>query len=464
MTVREFTRVCIVACVLISSRAAAADNATLFRLFLKEGGSLVSYGEVARVGDRVVFSLPTSGGPNPALHLANIAADRVDWDRTERYAASARSGRYLETQAENDYTALSNQITESLNEVAGTDDPARRLAIVEDARKTLAEWPASHYNYREPDIRQLLTMLDVAIADIRARSGQLRFDLNLVAFATPPPPTEPLLPAPTLREAIEQVLTVARLSESSTDRVSLLRSAVTELGKNRDAGDPTLPVEWISTTAVAAEQAIETELRVDRAYQSLSKRMLRLADQRARAANVRGVERLEALVQSQDDVLGRARPDEVNSLIAAIEEKLDAARRLRLARDRWLMRAPDFQQYRVAIRGPLDLFAQLRPALEDIKSLAGSTPNALKTVERLVAQIVKLAQDVSPPQELNGAHALLVSAAHLAENAATIRRDATLSGSIQRAWDASSAAAGALMLGAKARSDIRVLLRQPQLQ
>ena len=169
-------------------------------------------------------------------------------------------------------------------------------------------------------------------------------------------------------------------------------------------------------------------------------------------------------MQSQDDVLGRARPDEVNSLIAAIEEKLDAARRLRLARDRWLMRAPDFQQYRVAIRGPLDLFAQLRPALEDIKSLAGSTPTALKTVERLVAQIVKLAGDVSPPEELNGAHALLVSAAHLAENAATIRRDATLSGSIQRAWDASSAAAGALMLGTKARSDIRTLLRQPQLQ
>jgi hypothetical protein len=138
-------------------------------------------------------------------------------------------------------------------------------------------------------------MLDVAIADIRARSGQLRFDLNLVAFATPPPPTEPLLPAPTLREAIEQVLTVARLSESSTDRVSLLRSAIAELGKNRDGGDPALPVEWIAATSVAAEQAIETELRVDRAYQSLSKRMLRLADRRPRAS-VRGVERLEALV------------------------------------------------------------------------------------------------------------------------------------------------------------------------
>jgi hypothetical protein len=464
MTARMLARAFFFVCVLIIARGAAADDATLFRLFLKDGGSLVSYGEVARVGDRVVFSMPTSAGPSPALHLANIAADKVDWDRTERYAASARSGRYLETQAESDYTTLSNQVTELLNDVARTDEPARRLTIVEDARKALAEWPASHYNYRDADIRQLLTMLDVAIADIRATSGRGRFDLNLVAFATPPPPTEPLLPAPALREAIEQVLTLARLSESSSDRVSLLRSAISELGKNRARGDPALPVEWIAATAAAAEQAIEAELRTDRAYQSLSQRMLRLADQRARAANVRGVERLEALVRSQDDALGNVRPDEVNSLIAAIEEKLDATRRLRLARDRWLMRAPDFQKYRVAIGGPLDLFAQLRPALEDIKALAGSTPYALNSIERLVAQIVRLAADVSPPEEFNAAHALLVSAAHLAENAAAIRRDATLSGSIQRAWDASSAAAGALMLGAKARSDIRALLRQPQLQ
>jgi hypothetical protein len=192
--------------------------------------------------------------------------------------------------------------------------------------------------------------------------------------------------------------------------------------------------------------------------------MIRLADQRARAANVRGVENLLSLVRSRDDALGNARPDDVNSLMAAIEERLDAARRLRLARDRWLMRAPDFQRYRVAINGPLDLFWQLRPALEDIKSLAGSTPYALQTIERLVAQIVKLAGDVSPPEEFVAAQALLVSAAHLAENAAAIRRDATLSGNIQRAWDASSAAAGALMLGSKARTDIRSMLRQPQLQ
>jgi hypothetical protein len=80
--------------------AAPGDaDATLFRLFLKDGGTLVSYGEIARVGDRVVFSMPTGTGTPPSLHLTSVAADRIDWPRTDRYAMSARSGRYIETQA-----------------------------------------------------------------------------------------------------------------------------------------------------------------------------------------------------------------------------------------------------------------------------------------------------------------------------------------------------------------------------
>src|SRR3954462_4282849 len=84
----------------------AESGATLFRVFLKDGGTLVSYGEVARVGDQVVFSMPTGAGTPPPLHLTSLPADRVDWPRTERYAMSARSGRYIETQAENDYSEL----------------------------------------------------------------------------------------------------------------------------------------------------------------------------------------------------------------------------------------------------------------------------------------------------------------------------------------------------------------------
>ena len=73
--------------------SAADDDATLLRVFLRDGTSLVSYGEFARVADRVVFSLPTSPLPHPSLQLVNIPAARIDWDRTNRYADAARAAR-----------------------------------------------------------------------------------------------------------------------------------------------------------------------------------------------------------------------------------------------------------------------------------------------------------------------------------------------------------------------------------
>ena len=52
----------------------------------------------------------------------------------------------------------------------------------------------------------------------------------------------------------------------------------------------------------------------------------------------------------------------------------------------------------------------------------------------------------------------------LSANAAQIRREAALAGDMTRAWNASSAAAGALMLGDKARVDIQAIVRPPQLR
>jgi hypothetical protein len=458
-------------CLLVNAPAApGADDATLFRVFLKDGGTLVSYGEVARVGDRVVFSMPigsTGTGAPPPLHLTSLAADRIDWPRTERYAMSARSGRYIETQAEIDYTELSNQVAQTLTEVGSTNDPARRLELVERARRTLAAWPPDHFNYREPDVRQLVTMLDAAIADLRASSGQSRqgqFAFNLVAFTSPPPLLEPLLPAPTLRESIEQVLLAARMSDSPADRVQLYKSALGELERRKGASDPLIPTEWVEATSATVTQAIATEGRVDRNYQTLTQRMLRIAGQRARLGDVRGLERLVTRVHTNDRILGSVRPDIVSSLLASIEEKLDAARRLQLARDRWALRAPVLAEYRLAIQAPLEQFAVLKSALEDIKSLAGTPPGTLKFIERAIVRVAAAANAIQPPDELVDAHALFVSAVSLAQNAASIRREATLASSLERAWDASSAAAGSLMLGAKARTDIQTLLRRPQLK
>ena len=448
-------------CLLMAARgSAAADDATLFRVFMKDGTALVSYGEFALVGDRVIFSMPAAAGANPPLHLVNIAADIVDWDRTNRYTESARAAHYLETQAENDYLRLSGDIIRTLDQVAATTDVSKRLEIVENARRTLAEWPSSHYNYRSAEVLQMLQMLDEAIADLRAASGAERFALNFSAFVQLPQIREPLLPAPNAQDTLQQMLTVAQLSESPEERKAVLSSALAAF--DRDAA--ALPSEWARTTRAAARAQLDVEIGRDRAYRGLSQRMLALARERAKAADVKGVQQVLNRIQLQDAGLGHKRPDVVLALVREVELSLDAARQLRLERDRWVLRAPAFRRYRQDMVITLDLFARLKPALEDIKALSGSTAGTLVTMQQLVSELVKLAAAIEPPSELTAAHALLVSAAQLADNAARIRREATLAADISRAWDASSAAAGALMLGARARSEMQAVFRIPQLR
>src|SRR5947207_587735 len=173
--------------------AAAADDVTLLRVFLTDGSALVSYGEPARIGDRLVFSMPTAATPNAPLPL-----------------------------------------------------------------------------------------FDEAIADLRAATGDARFDLSLAAFVDPPPVGDMLAPAPTPKETIEQVLTAARVADTAGERTALLETALASL--DRDAA--TLPAEWVAATRAATKAQVETARRTDRAYQVLTARILGEADRHARAADV----------------------------------------------------------------------------------------------------------------------------------------------------------------------------------
>ena len=375
---------CLLAPAVSEAAAPVVDDATLFRVFFKDGTTLVSYGEFARVGDRVVFSMPVgavdAAGAVP-LHLVNIAADRVDWDRTNRYAESARTVHYFATQAEADYAAVSNDVARTLNEVALAPDAAKRLALVETARKALAEWPRNHFNYRAAEVRQMLTLLDEAITDLRAASGAGKFDLSLSAYAGESPVLEPMLPPPTLKDAIEETLLAARISESAAEREALLDAALGTLDRSAAA----LPADWVSATRADAKAALDAEHQLDRAYHALSTRVQSQVQQRVRRADVRGLEQILAAVHRRDAALGGKRPDEVSALVADVQERLDAVRQLRLARDRWAMRAPELRKYRAAINAPVDvlaLFARVKPALEDIKALAGSSSGTLAAVRR----------------------------------------------------------------------------------
>jgi hypothetical protein len=435
-------------------------EAPLFRVFLKDGSSLVSYGELARVADRVVFSMPTSvSADNPQLHLVDIASDRVDWERTTSYADAARATRYFETRAETDYTLLTTEMAQALNDVTQTSDPVKRLSIVERERRRLADWPPNHYNYKLTDVRQMLGMLDEVIADLRAATGVQRFDLNLVATVDVPPPREQLMAPPTEQETIEQTLAAAAISESPAERTSLLAVAVAAI--DRDAAF--LPVIWAEETKTSARAAIAREIEIDRVYRHLETRIVRLASDRARVADVKGVQSLVAEVKANDEALGRYRPDAVNAILASVEERLDAARRLRLERDRWALRLPALRAYRESMSDSLQKLTRLRVPLEDIKALTGSGPDALGLILKNAAEIQKTGVALQPPDEMRELHGLVMSATQLAETAAKLRREAALTGDMARAWDASSAAAGALMLSDRIRMEMQSALRVPQL-
>ncbi|MGE3178156.1 MAG: hypothetical protein AB7O32_11855, partial [Vicinamibacterales bacterium] len=372
----------------IPSDAAAArnDDAALFRVFLKDGTSLVSFGEPAQLDDRIVFSMPTSARQvPPQLHLVTIPSDRVDWERTNRYGDSARATRYVATRAEQDYALLTDEVAQALNDVSQAPDAPTRLAIVEKARRTLAEWPARHYNYKQQEIRQMLGVLDEAIAELRAAAGLQRFDLNFVAAVDMPVVREPLMPAPTAQQAIEQTILAASLTPSSVERVSLLTTVLGNL--ERDLAE--LDGAWAWTTRVAVRTMIDTEIAVDRLYQNLTKRYVSFAEQRARAADVRGVQSLLGRIAAEDKALGGRRPEAVATLVASVQEQLDAAQRLRLARDRWLLKSDEYKAYATAVAPQLQRLKMLRPALEDIKSLAGSTPQALALIQTAADEILK---------------------------------------------------------------------------
>jgi hypothetical protein len=239
-------------------------------------------------------------------------------------------------------------------------------------------------------------------------------------------------------------------------------SLLTVANNALDAEAATLPPDWLNAARIHVRGQIAAELDTDRRYQALAARMLKLAMSRAQVGDVRGVQRVIGTIHASDNALGSQRPDAVASLVAEVESQLDAARRLRLERDRWALRAPELRAYRTAMASSLDRLQQLTPLLEDIKSLSGSGPDAIGTILDGSARIQRVLSRLEPPSELREIHNLFSSAVQLADNAARIRREAALTGSINRAWDASSAAAGALMLASKARTDLFVALRPPQ--
>jgi hypothetical protein len=362
------------------------------------------------------------------------------------------------SRAEADYAVLTGQVAAALNEIALAKDPARRLQIAEQARRLLAAWPAEHFGYRSADVSDMLSLLTSTVSELRGDAGTRQYAFDLVA--TIEPPSMPLLPDPSATQAIEQVLLAARLSDVPAERITLLRSAISAI----DEKARTLPKNWARQTRRSAQATLDAELAIERRYADLSRATVGRAAAAASAADVRGVETAISTLKARDRLLGGRRKDQVAGLLALLQEQLDSARRLRLLRDQWARKAGMFREYETQIRNPMDRLAKLEPRLQDVKSLAGpavaSLPELMQSFERISRQLAL----VKPPSDLVSAHATLQSSAELGQQAIRTRERAAVQGDVAMAWDASSAAAGSMMMLAEARRQIEAATRQPELR
>ena len=442
-----------------AARAAAAapqtDQATLYRVFLRDGSTIVSYGEYARVGDRVVVSLPLGGAEaSPDLQLLSLPSDAIDWERTDAYAEAARATRYAQTRGADDFALLNEAVSRALSDIAITQDPKRKIAMAAEARQNVTRWAAEHYGYRATNVGELAGLFDAVIAESRAAAGMPNFDLSLVANVAEPP-SVPLLPAPTLQESVEQAFRAAALAPDAGERTSLLRSIQSVLG-SVDARSG-----WVAPLRTRVGVALASEERTDRAYAALIQQSVKRADRYASAADVMGVERLVRQVLREDDRLGQRRPNEIAAALATLDARLDSARRLRLARDSYAAHAAVIASYRRAIADPLASIRASRAALDQIQRLAGPSHLRLSALATAMAGALGALTAATVPAEAVPAHGLLRNAITLAARAADGRLRAVASGNMQLAWEASSAAAGALMLLDRAGDELRLLTAPP---
>jgi hypothetical protein len=439
--------------------ASAASEAMLFRLFLTDGTSVVSYGEFARVGEQVVFSMVMGGSDQPRLHTATLPASSVDWARTERHAASTRYQWYAQTRGEDDFLRLSNDVAGVINQVLLTGDREQALIAAERARATLAEWPRAHYGYRQRDVREILAFLDEAISDLRVASGTTAFDVTLVAN-TPDIVLEPIERMPSVRDQIDQAFRVASLIDRPADRVALFQTALLLLD---EAG-------WMIPTADAAPlrryaiEQIRMEQLIDKQYGDWARRAIATANRGAARARVSDVQRVLDRIPREDERLGRRRPDVVQALHASVQSRLDDARQLRLMRDRWQIRVSVYRDYQRRVGGQLLQLVKSQPALEAIRRLDGPPPDMLVDLQARLSGGAERLDRMRPPEDLEAAHGMLIGAWRFAENAVKGRYEAARAADVATAWEASSSAAGALLLLSRVQQEIRELLEPPKLQ
>jgi hypothetical protein len=363
------------------------------------------------------------------------------------------------SRGEADYQRLTDEVAAVLNEIALTTDPARALAIASQARRTLAEWPRTHFGYRQEEVRDIVSLIDASIARLQGSGSPTSFEVSLVAMAEPIE-LLPIEAAPTARHQLDQILLVLQLTTSSRDRVALLQSALTLLTEAGAAIDRS-QADGIRKTI---ERQLQNEMSIDRRYARMTQELLDSARRAAENARIDDVRQVAERIKVEDKRLGRQRPEVVQALAISVQRQLERARRLRLLRDQWSVRQSIYREYQRRVGSEVVQLVKAQASLEAIRALDGPTPERLAALRTRLSGGSARLERLQIPEFLRSTHELVVAAWRFAENAVNTRYDAVSSGDLTTAWEASSAAAGSLIMLSRAQQELRALLQPPKLQ
>jgi hypothetical protein len=432
--------------------SAVRDPGPIFRVFLTDGRALASYGECAVVGDRVVFTLAIGdGGLGTEYQLMSLPASAVDLDRTTSYRDAVRGWRYATTRGETDYTAITAEVSRSLDELSKIADPARRLAAAEEAKRRLVAWSETNYHYRAKDIQDLAALFDDVIAQLRVASGGANLSFSFVAGPAAAR-EEPIRVAPSLRESIELALAAATLSDVSTDRAAILRAAAAVSAGATGVEDLSAEVSRRRDEDRATQQAY-VKMREDalaRAHEALAK------------GDVAAVDAVRRDVIAREGRLAARRPDDMQALLRELDNVSDDARAHRVALDHYARVRPQLLAYERAVRPALSALDGGEPVLQAIRDVNGP---GLERLERYRAHLARLTPQIAaikPPADVADVHATLLSALRLAIEACKRRLVSVAANNMSVAREASASASGAKMLTQQARESLVKRLYPPQ--
>jgi hypothetical protein len=432
--------------------AQSIDPGSTFRVFLATGQTLVSYGEAARVGERVIFTLMVGdGSPSTRYQLMSLPATAVDLTRTEQYSYAVRALRYAATRGETDYAAMTAEVTRALDELMTIEEPKRRLSMAEEARRRLVNWSRDNYGYRAGDVRELAALFEEVIAQMRAAAGESRFTIDLAA-GPPPAPDAVIQRRPTFREGLDQAFAAAAASDVSTDRRAILRAVAATVAE-LPPGD---------AVRTHAEERLESEREWDRAYAALAASTLEQADAAVEKGDVAGIERARSAVIARDRTFGSRRPEEMQALMADLDTRLERARVRAERLDAYRRLRPALLTYENQVRPVLNTLDGATPSLSAIRESSGPGIFWLDQVEANLKRVQPKLAQLKVPAELNDVHSTLRSALSMAIEACRRRRVSMAARDAQVAGEASAAAAGAMMLAEHARRELLTRLYPPK--